>query len=125
MSCSECGGYGFVIFTGDYRASNGIVSKGIEQVRRCSRYVAYFRYLQLETGVAVEDPRFDGDEMIRHARVLEADVLKRMEAYASVQPKPDGCDAAVQRHRDVADSIRSKLAALAAEAKLGRKRYGR
>lgn len=77
MSC-ECGGTGWLTYTGDYRTSvNGPVFKEVEQVRRCGRYVRYFNESEL------------------------------MQKYADKCPVPvggDHCPAAVQAHKAIIDA---------------------
>ena len=120
MTCKACGDQGFVTFVGDFKSSRtDIVTKAVEQVRRCPEYVRYFQELQIDLGIAVQDKKFSGTEVVRHHRVTEPDAWKRAQAYASEALRP-GCGAAVARHREVVEHVRAKASEKAADGKVQR-----
>lgn len=83
MTC-ECGGTGWLTYTGDYRSKvTGNTLKDVEQVRRCGRYVRYFG---------------------------ESPLMRDYPHKLPVPTRGDHCPAAVQAHKAIIDSASRKEA---------------
>lgn len=84
-NCRECGGIGFVSGRGPMTLKSGAVVKNVEQVIRCSRYIAYFR--------------------------AAGDVLERYPETVPVVRSEDYCGAAIECHEALIRQARAREAA--------------